>query len=111
MLHGFVAVLLLFGAACTKNSGSSPDSPADRGRRIYQVQCTTCHNPNPALPGAVGPEIAGSSRELLEPRILRGEYPTGYKPKRSSKLMAPMPGLAKDLDALAAFLQLPESRP
>ena len=32
--------------------------------------------------GSVGPAVAGASRELIEAKVLRGEYPPGYTPKR-----------------------------
>jgi mono/diheme cytochrome c family protein len=95
---------LLF--ACTKSDPVAPADPlADRGRSVYQAQCTACHSPDPAQPGALGPAVKGSSRELLEARVLRGEYPAGYTPKRTTTLMVPLPQLAGDLEALAAYLE------
>ncbi len=52
----------------------------------------------------MGPPIAGSSRELIEARVLHSSYPTGYHPKRASHLMQPMPWLASKIDDLNAFL-------
>ena len=75
-----------------------------RGRRVYMTTCTNCHNSDPHKPGNVGPEIAGSSRDLVRARVLRGEYPPGYPPKRSTKLMIPSPHLEPDVDALTEFL-------
>jgi hypothetical protein len=59
---------------------------------------------NPAQDGALGPAVAGASMELLEARILRGEYPEGYTPKRPSKIMVPLPHLEPKLPELAAYL-------
>ncbi len=87
-----------------EGGNAASGTPAERGRRVYQVNCTACHNPDPAIDGSVGPDIKGSSRELVEARLLRAEYPPGYTPKRSSKLMPAQPYLAKDIDDLAAFL-------
>ena len=71
----------------------------------YLAQCTACHHPSdPSLPGSVGPELKGTSRDVLEAKLLRGTYPDGYTPKRSSRVMQPMPGLASDIDALAEYL-------
>ena len=53
----------------------------------------------------LGPAIKGSSRELLEAKILRGTYPPGYTPKRPSAVMQPMPHLASAIPDLAAYLQ------
>jgi mono/diheme cytochrome c family protein len=77
---------------------------AERGRRVYASNCIACHNMNPAIVGALGPEIAGSPRALVETRVLRAEYPPGYKPKRDTKLMIPLPHLANEIDALTAYL-------
>ena len=74
-----------------------------RGKTVYQGYCIACHNPDPSKPGAVGPDLAGSSLELLEGRVLSLKYPDGYRPKRGTALMAPMPYLKKDLGALHAF--------
>lgn len=87
-------------AACAGNGGAS-----GRGRQVYQAQCIQCHNSNPAKNGPLGPAVKGSSRQLLEARVLRGTYPPGYKPKRESGVMRPMPHLASALPDLAAFLK------
>jgi mono/diheme cytochrome c family protein len=88
-------------------AASPPPSPADlakRGRSIYMANCIACHNQNPTQDGALGPAIAGSSRELIEARVMRAEYPPGYTPKRESKVMVALPHLQNELDALAAYL-------
>ena len=81
------------------------DPVAERGRQVYLAQCTSCHAMDPAQAGAVGPPVKGSSKELLEARVLRGTYPPGYTPKRPSTVMPPQPHLANDVPALAAYLQ------
>jgi mono/diheme cytochrome c family protein len=87
------------------DSGGEADPPlVQRGRAVYQSTCAACHNPDPHKPGSVGPEIWGSSRELIEARVMRTEYPPGYTPKRSTKLMTSFPQLKDDLGALTAFL-------
>jgi mono/diheme cytochrome c family protein len=78
---------------------------AERGRQVYTSQCTACHAFDPAQPGAVGPEVKGASRELLEAKLLRGSYPPGYRPKRPTSVMPPQPQLAPEIDALAAYLK------
>ena len=80
-------------------------SPAGRGRQVYLAQCIACHNSDPSKNGPLGPAIKGSSRELLETRVLRGTYPPGYKPKRGTAIMQPMPQLASAIPDLAAFLK------
>jgi len=75
------------------------------GRSTYNANCIACHAIDPTIDGALGPAVAGSSLELLEARVLRGEYPAGYTPKRPSRVMVPLPHLKGKLPALAAYLQ------
>jgi mono/diheme cytochrome c family protein len=99
VLGVLVAALL---SACSEGGG---DPLAARGRQVYLAQCTQCHNADPALAGPVGPPVKGASRELIEAKVLRGEYPPGYTPKRPTKVMPPQPTLAPDIPALAAYLK------
>ena len=61
------------------------------------------------MPGALGPDVWGSSRALLEARVILGGYPPGYKPKRPSHVMKPLPQLGRELDALTEYLNAPTS--
>jgi mono/diheme cytochrome c family protein len=98
MLAGLAALAL---GAC----GREPLSPqAERGRQVYVSQCTACHAFDPAQPGAVGPEVRGVPRAVLEAKVLHGTYPPGYTPKRPTSVMPPQAHLAGDLPALAAYL-------
>jgi mono/diheme cytochrome c family protein len=105
-LRLFPAVLAACcAAACSDRAGQHALSPlAEQGRRTYQSVCIVCHNGDPTQDGAAGPAIAGSSRELLEARVLRGEYPPGYTPKRPGAAMPRFEYLADQIDALAAYL-------
>lgn len=96
-----IGISTLFG--CGSKRASSPE--AERGREIYMVNCIACHNPNPELSGPLGPPVKGSSHELIEARLVRGEYPAGYLPKRKTKQMVPMPQLASHVSELAAYLK------
>ncbi len=71
---------------------------------MYVSNCSACHNPDPGLPGSLGPEVAGSSRALLEAKLLRNSYPEGYKPKRDSRVMMALPYLKGEIGSLAAYL-------
>lgn len=95
--------VLLLSGACVDETGD----PAARGERVYRANCIACHNPDPALDGVMGPAVAGASLELLEARVLRAEYPDGYRPKRETSLMPAQPYLKNDLPALAAYLAAP----
>jgi mono/diheme cytochrome c family protein len=96
------AALAVVAAGCGQPA-LSPE--AERGRVVYNSQCTACHAFDPSQPGPVGPEVKGSSRALLEAKILRGSYPPGYTPKRPTSAMPPQPQVAGDIPALAAYLQ------
>jgi mono/diheme cytochrome c family protein len=90
-------------AACEQGPALSP--AAERGRQLYLGQCIACHASDPGQRGPVGPPVKGSSRALLEAKILRGTYPPGHMPKQNSTIMQPLPHLAPSLDDLAAYLQ------
>lgn len=79
-------------------------TPARRGRIIYMTNCVVCHNSDPSLPGSQGPAIAGSSRALVEARVLHLSYPPGYTPKRTTHAMRAFPQLKGHIDDLTAFL-------
>lgn len=93
-----------FIASCAKDDRALTDLEK-RGKTVYSTNCTSCHNPDPRRPGSLGPEVAHSSLELLQARVLHKTYPAGYKPKRDSKLMPELPFLEKDLPALEAYLK------
>jgi len=102
----------LSGCQCSSSSQTAPANSADaerekilaKGKSVYLANCIACHNANPKLPGSLGPEVAGASTELLTARLVKGNYPEGYTPKRSSHIMQAMPHLQGDIDALSAFL-------
>ena len=75
-----------------------------KGKLTYISRCIACHNSDPRKPGSVGPEVWGSSQELLKMRIIYGKYPVDYKPKRTSQMMVAMPDLANDIEALYVYL-------
>ena len=94
-------VLLL---ACTNGEDEGRSEQALRGESIYKNVCIACHAPDPTQDGPLGPAIAGSSLELLRARVVRGEYPPGYQPKRPTLSMPSFPYLEEDLPALEAYL-------
>ncbi len=99
-------------SGCSGDGGASELSATAReGRSVYLATCVACHNRDPSLPGPLGPDIAGASRELVEAKVLRGVYPHSYTPKRPSRAMVPMPHLAEKIDALAAYLAESATRP
>jgi mono/diheme cytochrome c family protein len=100
-----VALLAVAALAAACSGPPALEPAAERGRQVYLGQCTACHAQDPARDGPLGPAVRGASRQLLEARILRGDYPAGYTPKRPGRVMQPLPHLAGSLDDLAAFLR------
>ncbi len=98
---------MLAGAALTLAAcqGEKLSPLAERGRQVFVSQCTACHAFDPAQSGPVGPPVKGSSRALLEAKVLKGTYPPGYTPKRPTAVMPPQPQVAGDIDALAEFVK------
>lgn len=100
---------ILAGGACTKknSAGGSLGAPSglwEQGKKSYQANCIACHNQDPAKDGSIGPSVAASSLELIERRVVVGDYPDGYKPKRSSRAMVALPHLRGDVEALHKYL-------
>ena len=102
---GLAAALLTLSAACSDAGEPAVETAATRGKRIYQNVCIACHHGDPNQDGAVGPATAGSSRELLEARVVRGEFPPGYTPKRPDGTMPAFPYLADQIGYLTAYLE------
>ena len=102
--RGLGTLALVVGLVGCGSSGAS--TPEQRGREVYLSICVACHNADPSQSGPLGPPIKGSSRELLEARILRAAYPPGYHPKRDTRAMVPQPQLTPhNIDDLAAYLR------
>jgi mono/diheme cytochrome c family protein len=105
MTDRFLAVLSLVALALAGCGDRGGDPAAERGRQIYLAQCTTCHASDPGQNGPIGPPVRGSTKGLLEAKVLKGTYPPGYAPKRPSTVMQPMPQLGANIDDLVAYLQ------
>jgi mono/diheme cytochrome c family protein len=99
---GLLAPLVLAG--CSRSEDVSTDPAVARGHEVYKSVCLACHAPNPVDAGSLGPPIAGSSRALIEARVIHADYPNGYTPKRSGKTMPAFPNLAGSIDDLTAYL-------
>ena len=98
------AIVALCCAIVSSACQAKKVAPFERGRIIYIANCLVCHNADPNLPGSEGPPIAGSSRALVEARVLHLSYPPGYIPKRKTHNMRAIPTLAPEIDNLVAFL-------
>ena len=98
-----IACAMQVWTACNKRDANA-DPKVLAGRGVYLANCIACHNMNPERDGSLGPAIKGSSLELLQARVLRGEYPPGYAPKRATKMMVKLPLMEADVEKLHAFL-------
>ena len=97
------AALLAAAEACSGERGEL-GAAATRGRQTYQNVCIACHHADPNLDGTLGPASAGASLELLRAKVLRGEYPAGYAPKRPGSVMPQYPYVEERIPDLAAYL-------
>jgi mono/diheme cytochrome c family protein len=104
-----LTLLALTVTACSKDSDQNAEAAKDpdwqRGRAVYVANCVACHNNDPSKDGPIGPANKGSSRELLEARVLTTSYPPGYKPKRPTAVMPQFPFLKDEIPYLAAYLR------
>ncbi|EMO52740.1 c-type cytochrome [Leptospira noguchii] len=93
---------------CKEDENLSPEQKMiSQGKGLYITNCSSCHNQNPAVDGAVGPAVLGSNFELLKARIVEGTYPTGYTPKRTSRVMTRLPLNDEQIRSIEAFLNMP----
>ncbi|TQE83273.1 cytochrome c [Leptospira noguchii] len=93
---------------CKEDENLSPEQKMiSQGKGLYITNCSSCHNQNPAVDGAVGPAVRGSNFELLKARIVEGNYPTGYTPKRTSRVMTRLPLSDEQIRSIEAFLNMP----
>jgi mono/diheme cytochrome c family protein len=91
-------------AACSSGGEAQLSPAAQRGRAVYMNVCVACHNADPREDGTIGPNLVGTSRELLEWRVTKGQYPPGYVGKRTTHVMPAFPQLAGQVDDLYAFI-------
>ena|SRR5687768_10068030 len=102
------ALLAAVASGCSRDSDQGETAKSadwQRGRANYVANCVACHNSDPSREGPIGPSIQGSSRELLEARVLTTSYPEGYKPKRPTQVMPQFPFLKEEIPYLAAYLR------
>jgi len=109
--HASLLAAALLAIGCSEQTsapaagGSEQAAAVKRGRQIYENVCIACHNGDPTQPGSLGPPLAGSSRELVEAKVLRGAYPPGYTPKRPGQAMPRYEYLSGRLGDVAAYLE------
>lgn len=81
----------------------------ERGKKIWTTTCNQCHNKDPNLKGAVGPETVDAPLEVMTAKVMTGKYPDvlppGFVPKRTTKAMKPFPKLEKYIPSIWAYVQ------
>lgn len=113
MIKKFICIFLIgLHVSCspkseTKTGDASPQEVAiSRAKSVYNANCASCHGVDPHLlkAGSVGPNIFGSSEDLLRSKMLLGVYPEGYSPKKAGGGMPKFPHLEKEISGLSLYL-------
>jgi mono/diheme cytochrome c family protein len=68
------------------------------GKRIYLGTCVRCHNVDPRKAGSIGPELYTTPLDVFRTKVPEGKYPSGYTPKRRTKIMPKFPDLTNKVD-------------
>lgn len=101
----FCFFLMIGLIGCEKTTKiKQPKDLYNLGRVTYNTQCIACHNRDPKKSGPLGPAVFKSSQLLLEHRVVEGDYPKGYKPKRNTKVMKALPHLKNKIKPLYYYL-------
>lgn len=86
---------------------TAPD--LERGRKVWITTCNQCHNKDPNVKGAIGPEVVDAPLEVMLAKVKTGKYPDplppGFVPKRKTKAMRPLPQHEKDVPSIWAYVQ------
>lgn len=77
---------------------------AQSGQALYKSRCAICHNVNPTKPGNIGPDLAGSSLELITLKTQERKYPKDYKPKRKTRIMPKIKLSEAQIKSLHAYI-------
>jgi len=91
----FITLVMIF---------SMKTSEASEGSALYKTRCASCHNVNPTKPGSIGPDLAGSSLELITLKTQKRQYPVGYKPKRKTRVMPQIKLSERQLKSLHDYI-------
>ena len=87
----------------------APAIDIEKGHKIFLTQCIACHNKDPNIKGAIGPELTDAPLDLMKIKVVTGRYPEvlpeGFVPKRKTKLMKKFPQLEADVPSIHAWIQ------
>lgn len=73
------------------------------GQTLFADNCLSCHGERGA--GAFGPNIQGSSVELVTAKTQRGTYPKGYKPKHDTNYMPVIKLTEAEIKSIVEYLK------
>lgn len=101
-------LILLFTLVCFDSDAGG--YPTDRvqnleGKRLYVLNCVRCHNANPTKAGVVGPELFTTPDYVFRTKVPEGTYPSGYKPKRRTKIMPKFKSLTNQTDLIYNYIR------
>ena len=86
-----------------------PKAMIAKGKEVYTKNCLTCHNKDPNVKGAIGPELVDAPLEVMLVKVKTGRYPdvlpAGFVPKRNTKQMRKFPQLEADVPSIHAYIQ------
>lgn len=95
--------------AHTPETVVDPATLIAKGKEVYTANCLTCHNKDPNVKGAIGPELVDAPLEVMVVKVKTGRYPEvlpeGFVPKRKTKQMRKFPQLEADVPAIHAYIQ------
>jgi mono/diheme cytochrome c family protein len=101
------------GAAPTAETGvhevAVEEVNIEKGKTLFMSNCISCHNKDPNIKGAIGPELTDAPLEVMMVKVKTGRYPdvlpAGFVPKRKTKQMRKFPNLEKDVPSIHAWIQ------
>ena len=78
---------------------------ANEGAKIYNTHCIRCHNVDPRKAGNIGPELFTTPLEVFKTKVPFATYPSGYTPKRRTKIMPKFPRLTNKVDLIYDYIR------
>ena len=78
---------------------------ANEGKKLYHAHCIRCHATNPTKPGVIGPELYTTPLEVFRTKVPTGTYPSGYIPKRRTKVMPKFKSLTDKVDSIYDYVR------
>jgi len=101
-----ILVVFLALTQCVKAGGFPTDQVQHlEGKRLYVLHCTRCHNANPRNAGSIGPELYTTPSNVFRTKVPTGTYPSGYTPKRRTKIMPKFKGLTNKTDLIYNYVR------